>query len=88
MSHENISRRAILAGAAISLPTIALPAIAIAATEPDPILAAIEAHREAQMRWMISGRIWANLFPSTPEFDLQKKLTTRTLNCELTLRTS
>ncbi len=73
MSHENISRRAILAGAAISLPTIALPAIAIAATEPDPILAAIEAHREAQMRWMISGRIWANLFPSTPEFDAAEK---------------
>jgi hypothetical protein len=45
MSPEILSRRAILAGAA-SVPALALPAAAIA-SEPDPILAAIEAHRRA-----------------------------------------
>jgi hypothetical protein len=47
MSHENLSRRAILAGAA-SVPALALPAVGKSASaEPDPILAAIEAHRRA-----------------------------------------
>jgi hypothetical protein len=45
---KTIDRRAILAGAA-SLPAISIPAIA-AVTEPDPIHAAIEAHRAAWAR--------------------------------------
>jgi len=56
MSHENLSRRAILAGAA-SVPALALPVtVAVAAPpapivntaaaiEPDPIIAAIAEHR-------------------------------------------
>jgi hypothetical protein len=47
MSPENLSRRAILAGAA-SVPVLALPAVAKSASaDPDPIFAAIEAHRRA-----------------------------------------
>jgi hypothetical protein len=47
MSTENFSRRAILAGAA-SVPVLALPAVvSSASTDPDPIFAAIEAHRRA-----------------------------------------
>jgi hypothetical protein len=41
MSSTNLSRRAIVAGAA-SVPALAVPAIALASTEPDPIFAAIE----------------------------------------------
>jgi len=48
MSHANLSRRAILAGAA-SVPAIALPAVAaMAASLPDPIFAAIETARAAE----------------------------------------
>jgi hypothetical protein len=47
MSPENLSRRAIRAGAA-SVPALAVPAVAKSASaDPDPILAAIEAHRRA-----------------------------------------
>jgi hypothetical protein len=47
MSPENLSRRAILAGAA-SVPALALPAVAKSAlADPDPIFTAIEAHRRA-----------------------------------------
>ena len=47
MSPENLSRRAILAGAA-SVPALALPAVvASASAGPDPIFVAIEAHRRA-----------------------------------------
>jgi len=45
MSHANLSRRAILAGAAAG-PALAFPA-GIIPPEPDPILAAIEKHRRA-----------------------------------------
>jgi hypothetical protein len=46
MSPENLSRRAILAGAA-SVPALALPAVAASAsTDPDPIFAAIERWKE------------------------------------------
>jgi hypothetical protein len=46
ISHENLSRRAILAGAA-SVPALALPAVgASASTDPDPIFAAIERWKE------------------------------------------
>jgi hypothetical protein len=45
MSHANLSRRAILAGAAAG-PALAFPA-GIIPPEPDPILAAIEEHRRA-----------------------------------------
>jgi hypothetical protein len=47
MSPENLSRRAILAGAA-AVPALALPAVAASdSTNPDPIFAAIDAHRAA-----------------------------------------
>ncbi len=46
MSSENPSRRAIVAGAS-SVPALALPAVAVASTEPDPIFAAIERYRTA-----------------------------------------
>ena len=52
MSHANLSRRAILAGAAAG-PALAFPAGAIP-PEPDPILTAIEEHRRA----------WAELEPN------------------------
>jgi hypothetical protein len=45
MSHANLSRRAILAGAAAG-PALAFPA-GVIPPEPDPILAAIEEHRRA-----------------------------------------
>ena len=52
MSPENLSRRAILAGAA-SVPALALPAtVALAATAAiDPIYAAIAAHRTANFEF-------------------------------------
>lgn len=55
MSHANLSRRAILAGAAAG-PALAFPA-GVIPPEPDPILAAIEEHRRA----------WAELEPCTEE---------------------
>jgi hypothetical protein len=45
MSHANLSRRAILAGAAAG-PALAFPA-GVIPPEPDPILAVIEEHRRA-----------------------------------------
>ena len=45
MSHANLSRRTILAGAAVG-PALAFPA-GVIPPEPDPILAAIEEHRRA-----------------------------------------
>jgi hypothetical protein len=42
----NLSRRAILAGAA-SVPALALLTVASASTEPDPAIAAIDTHRKA-----------------------------------------
>ena len=44
-----INRRALVAGAASA--AVAAPAIAAPALEPDPIFAAIEAHREAEARF-------------------------------------
>jgi hypothetical protein len=55
MSPANLSRRAILAGAA-SVPAFALPAAALASTEPDPAFAAIDTHREALVRKMAAAR--------------------------------
>jgi hypothetical protein len=56
MSPENLSRRAILAGAA-SVPALAtLPAAALASTEPDPAFAAIDTHRQALLRKLAAGR--------------------------------
>src|SRR4030088_473833 len=44
----NLNRRALVAGAAAALPAIAvLPTAAAVAPEPDPIFAAIAAHRQA-----------------------------------------
>jgi hypothetical protein len=53
------SRRAVLAGVAV-LPTLAAPAAAIANLTPDPIFAAIEAHRAAyaeRVRCLIAADI-------------------------------
>jgi hypothetical protein len=55
MSPENLSRRAILAGAA-SVPALALPTIALASAGPDPAFAAIDAHRELFVRLMVAAR--------------------------------
>jgi hypothetical protein len=52
MSPENLSRRSILAGAA-SVPALALPTVASASTEPDPIFAAIEAHRRGHAEYVV-----------------------------------
>ena len=58
MSPENLLRRSILAGTA-SVP--ALPVVALASTEPDPIYAAIEAHRSAFLRRLKASRINSHL---------------------------
>lgn len=50
MTTSQTSRRAVLAGLAI-VPTISLPAVLEAAAEPDPIYAAIEAHRAAEAHY-------------------------------------
>ncbi len=65
MSHENLNRRALVVGAA-SIPALALPAVAMAATEPDPIFAAIEAHREIFVRMLRAARHNANLDEDSP----------------------
>lgn len=47
--NQNITRRAALAGAAAMIPATAIPALALASgAGPDPIFAAIEAHKEAR----------------------------------------
>jgi hypothetical protein len=56
MSPENLSRRAILAGAAAVPALAALPAGAFASTEPGPAFAAIDTHREVLVRAMAAGR--------------------------------
>jgi hypothetical protein len=55
------SRRAILAGAASVPVLVALPAAALASTEPDPVFAAIDAHREVLLRAMAAARHCSNL---------------------------
>jgi hypothetical protein len=50
---SNLSRRTLVASAA-ALPAIALPAVAISATEPDPIFAAIEAHKNIHDRFVVA----------------------------------
>jgi hypothetical protein len=52
MLPENLSRRAILAGAA-AVPALALPAVAYSSAESDPILAAIEAHRQGHAEYVM-----------------------------------
>jgi len=42
---STLSRRSIVASAAAALPALAVPAVALASTEPDPIFAAIEKER-------------------------------------------
>jgi hypothetical protein len=54
MSAHDVNRRAILAGAAATLPATALPAIA---TEPDPIFAVIRAYDEV---WTALGVVCSN----------------------------
>jgi hypothetical protein len=55
MSPENLSRRAILAGAA-SVPALAAPAaLASVAVAVDPICAAIAAHRTANLEFHDEG---------------------------------
>ena len=41
---SNLSRRSLVTNAA-ALPALAVPAAALASTEPDPIFAVIEAHK-------------------------------------------
>jgi hypothetical protein len=54
---SDISRRSLTALVA-SLPALAIPAIAVAAaSEPDPILAAIEEHRQALLLRFAKGRV-------------------------------
>jgi hypothetical protein len=53
--HDSITRRALLSGAAVAVPAAIMPAVVpaapaaalVAPSEPDPIFAAIEAHRRA-----------------------------------------
>jgi hypothetical protein len=48
---SNLSRRSLVASAA-SLPALAVPAVAVAASaEPDPVYTLIEAHRRAYQTW-------------------------------------
>jgi hypothetical protein len=58
MTSVNLSRRAIVAGAA-SVPAFALPAVALASTEPDPIFAAVAEHRywDKRLKRTLS-RVW------------------------------
>ena len=64
---SNLSRRSLVASAA-ALPALAAPAVAVAAfTEPDPIFAAIEAHRVAFMRNKRDSRTASELAINTPE---------------------
>jgi hypothetical protein len=80
MSSTNLSRRATLAGAA-SVPALALPVsvalaapeTAPAAIEPDPIFAAIEAHRDAFVCDMRAARIFSRLESGTPEYTPEYK---------------
>jgi hypothetical protein len=73
MSHANLSRRAIVAGAASVPALVALPAVAAAATEPDPAFAAAARLTRA---WAEHGRICEaepeNDFVS-PEYTAWKK---------------
>jgi hypothetical protein len=57
-----LSRRSIVASAA-ALPALAVPAVALAAAEPDPIYAAIEAHRVAYAAWEKALRRCNDLAP-------------------------
>jgi hypothetical protein len=64
---SKLSRRSIVASAA-ALPALAVPAVAIATiTEPDPVFAAIEAHRDAFMRNKRDNRTAGELVTNTPE---------------------
>jgi hypothetical protein len=48
---SDLSRRSLVASAA-ALPTLAVPAVAVAvAAEPDPVYALIEAHKQACQNW-------------------------------------
>ena len=64
MSHANLSRRAILAGAAAG-PALAFPA-GVIPPEPDPILTAIEEHRRAWAELGLTKRRPKNSIGSTP----------------------
>jgi hypothetical protein len=61
MTSTNLSRRAIVAGAA-SVPALAVPAVA-AAIDPDPIFAAIEAHRHWAKRLDDLWPEWGEVSP-------------------------
>jgi hypothetical protein len=49
------------------LPALALPAIALGSTEPDPIFAVISAHRAAFMQKMVACRVTIYADDDTPE---------------------
>lgn len=54
MKHSTIDRRAMLAGAAVAVPAVALSVQAALPAIADPIFAAIERHRAAYQMWLDS----------------------------------
>ena len=70
----DLSRRAIVAGAA-SVPALAVPAIALASTEPDPIFAAIERHRAAATAWLMAVHIEFSTEAELPRDKCKSRIT-------------
>jgi hypothetical protein len=63
---SNLSRRSLVASAA-TLPALALPAVALpASSEPDPIFAAIEAHRALFIKMMRAARVRSHIEHGEP----------------------
>jgi hypothetical protein len=59
MSRSTIDRRAVLAGAA-AVPAAAIPVIALASGEPDPIFEAIQKHRDLWLQSATASRACVN----------------------------
>lgn len=75
MSAIDLSRRAIVAGASV-LPALAVPVIASASTEPDPIFAAIEAHRRAYAEFVDVHEAECALEDELPKEKCRSSITT------------
>jgi hypothetical protein len=72
MSKSELSRRTLLAGAAVAIPATGIIAAALpAAAEDDPIFAAIERHKVAFRLSQVAGRIRGNTVDAewSPDYD-------------------
>jgi len=77
MTSVDLSRRSLVASVA-ALPTLAVPAVAVAAVaEPDPVFTLIEAHRQVYQCWSDAVHVEAHMYWNDPRMPAAEAETNR-----------